>query len=671
MATDVYKWEYLGPDDIVAAEKWMISNGLNPRNTLSDPVAIQKFNAKPYQERVNFFNEIRGIQGQKVAQDDSIDAIIGKKLESLTKYPAKEEAPLSLEDVIQRKIQAPEIAPVKSAEVIAPTKPERMVDRLGKFITKRLGGAETAPSTVGNVYGEETIYSPEGVPLSVSPIGPEAGPATKAAAQLATGVVSAPVSAVLGAAKPIVGGVQLASKLIQGKESVGDEAAKTAEMIGEGIKQQAGPASWITSRPAEFIGEVAGPLQLKFYEKSAKAASAIKGLPEIVKNMAGLSTAAATTGAIMPQEAGKTREEFVGGVAKEAAVQGVVGAAVPLIKPVVKYTASQVGNLTSHVLGMTTGVGGDTIKEAYRAGVNKFPEFWSNLTGKADKTQVLDDAKRGLSEMQKKLSEQYRSGMVDIKADKSILDFKGIDRAIAEAETYGRFKGQVQDEDVIAVVQKAKDKISEWKALDPKEFHTPEGMDALKKAIGSILDKIGYDPKQKNERAAIEKIYASLKNEITQQAPVYSSVMKNYSEGSDAIMEIQKALSLGKKSSEDTALRKLQSVMRNNVNTNYGRRVDLAKQLEEEGGVRLMPSLAGQALSSPVPRGLAAQGGGLATLPLAYAVDPTLAAALPFQSPRAVGAMAYGLGKIGGALTPKTSQGQRISDLLYVQSLLR
>lgn len=51
--------------------------------------------------------------------------------------------------------------------------------------------------------------------------------------------------------------------------------------------------------------------------------------------------------------------------------------------------------------------------------------------------------------------------------------------------------------------------------------------------------------------------------------------MKNYENASNLIREIEKTLSLNPKASIDTALRKLQSVMRDNVNTNYGKRGDL------------------------------------------------------------------------------------------------
>ena len=92
-------------------------------------------------------------------------------------------------------------------------------------------------------------------------------------------------------------------------------------------------------------------------------------------------------------------------------------------------------------------------------------------------------------------------------------------------------------------------------------------------------------------------------------------------------------------------MRKLQSLMRNNVNTNYGNRLDLAKELERAGGKELMPALAGQAMSSLTPRGMMGPAGvglgGYAAL-----TNPAALPMLAFGSPRLVGGAAYGAGRM-------------------------
>ena len=110
--------------------------------------------------------------------------------------------------------------------------------------------------------------------------------------------------------------------------------------------------------------------------------------------------------------------------------------------------------------------------------------------------------------------------------------------------------------------------------------------------------------------------------------------MKDYSQGMDTISEIKRSLSLGEKASVDTGMRKLQSLMRNNVSTNYGNRLDLARALEAQGGQEIMPALAGQSLSSVAPRGLAGLGPVATTVGSLSSGNLAPLALLPLESHR-------------------------------------
>ena len=137
-------------------------------------------------------------------------------------------------------------------------------------------------------------------------------------------------------------------------------------------------------------------------------------------------------------------------------------------------------------------------------------------------------------------------------------------------------------------------------------------------------------------------MYAKIKKTISKQAPSYEKVMREYTLASENIREIERSLSLGKKASVDTAMRKLQSLTRDNVNTNYGQRAKLAKQLEEAGGQDFMPALAGQALQSFTPRGIQ-QGVSSLTGLGAFSVGglPAALGTAAASSPRLVGEAAY------------------------------
>lgn len=344
-------------------------------------------------------------------------------------------------------------------------------------------------------------------------------------------------------------------------------------------------------------------------------------------------------------------------------------------------TAGKTYDLTSGLvksgLGMKTGVGIEAIEQAVQSGRQGNTTFLENMRGDVPMTNVLDDAQANLAQMNLNKQKDYRSGMVDIKKDKSILDFKGIDKSLDNAQNMVSFKGKIKDQTAANVVEKMRAKIDDWKNSDPAEFHTPEGLDNLKQSLWEDFGKLPRE--EKTAFTAGKQIYDSVKNEIGKQAPTYAKVMKEYSDASELTKEIERALSLGQTASADTAMRKLQSLMRNNVNTNYGQRLNLAQQLESAGGRDLMPALAGQALSSKLPRGLQSATNIPSAL-LAYGTGGPALATLDLlaSSPKLVGEASYKYGQLANALTqgqqaaskaiPMTAKQARLAALLGAQS---
>lgn len=316
----------------------------------------------------------------------------------------------------------------------------------------------------------------------------------------------------------------------------------------------------------------------------------------------------------------------------------------------VKATTTGLGQVLPAILGTTTGAGVQPIKEAFKAGKEggeASTAFRQNIRGQADMLDVLNAAKANLQTIGEARQAAYRQSMAAIKSDKTVLDLAGIDAAINQGLNRTTFKGQVKDELANAKLRDVQAIVDDWKNLDPAEFHTPEGLDALKQRIGAELDKIPFE--QKNARAIVGGIYDATKREIAKQAPTYDKTMKSYSEASDLIREVEKSLSLNQRASADTALRKLQSIMRNNVNTNYGQRAVLMKELEEQGGRALAPALAGQALSTPIPRGIQQATGPLGVFgAFQMAGTPEALALGAASSPRLVGETAFAAGQAAG-----------------------
>ena len=419
----------------------------------------------------------------------------------------------------------------------------------------------------------------------------------------------------------------------------------------------------------------------------AKGVAAIPGaaaIPRVAQLVEALKTGGFTLGGQAATSLGGRAADLgiraAGGALNGGAAAGLVnpedagtGAIVGGILPGGVQAASAVGGTlkagatgaVKHALGLSTGTGGESVATAYRAGKQGGTNFIDNMRGNVPMTDVLDSAKSAIGKMRIDRSNAYKSGMAGVSADKTVIDFTPIDRAVASLQSMGNYKGQVINKNSSGVVDEISGLVNQWKSLDPAEFHTPEGLDALKQAISDIRDTTQFGTAA---RKAADTAYNSVKGEIVSQAPTYSNVMKDYSQASETLAEVERALSLGNKAAADTSMRKLQSLMRNNVNTNWGNRVQLAETLEQNGA-DILPAVAGQAMSSWTPRGLQAATSGGALLAAVPTGGASLAA-IPLTSPRLAGEMAYALGAVGR----KTGQGasainQKMADLLKQANL--
>ena len=305
-----------------------------------------------------------------------------------------------------------------------------------------------------------------------------------------------------------------------------------------------------------------------------------------------------------------------------------------------------------NILGMTTGAGGQAIEQAYSAGKRGGPAqtaFIENMRGSVPTGQVLDAIDANIQAMGRAKSDAYRAGMEQLGKNQKPLDMGGINKAAQDAMKISTYTGKTTGKTVstarstLPMQEKISELVNDWNKLDPTDFHTAEGLDALKKSIGDLRDSTQFGTP---ERLVADKVYHAVKNQIVQQAPDYAKTMRDYQQASDLISEIRSTLSNKPNASVDTQMRKLQSLMRNNVSTNYGNRIDLVRQLEQQGGLEVLPAIAGQALNTITPRGLQSA----TTIPTALAGGAagglgTGLAMLPLASPRLMGEAALKAGQ--------------------------
>lgn len=353
-----------------------------------------------------------------------------------------------------------------------------------------------------------------------------------------------------------------------------------------------------------------------------------------------------------------------------------------------EFVSTNVGKLAGEIAGGTSGTGGgsvanvfDVARESAREGSigTKGDRIGRGEDGQtlttairqgSDLEGVLQTALRDLDVMRSNKQANYRKDKDLWKQDVTELKFTDIDAAMARAEKIVKYKGTIKNAEGVKALKKLEDIITEYKGNDPRTHHTVEGFDAMKQTMWSVVEDIPMD--NATARGVAQNIYHATGDTIKKQAPGYASAMKEFMEASDLIKQIEQTLSLKKGGNVDTAIRKLNSIMRDNVNTNFGQRAKLAKLLEDQGGEKFIAELAGQQFASTIPRGI--QGAvtpGVSTVAaVGGAIDPiSYGATLAASSPRVVGETAnltgYIMGKLDKLPTPKYEGISALLEMLY------
>ena len=387
---------------------------------------------------------------------------------------------------------------------------------------------------------------------------------------------------------------------------------------------------------------------------------------------------------------------FTGGGSLAAKLPGIAGkvgegiaAAGRTIDPmnaVTKPIAGAIGATTGiakHIIGDRTKAGPEALGAAYEAGNKSWApstsaaatDFRENLRGKADMASPVDEAMNAMHNMVSDKNSNYSRGMAQAGLDQPInaASIRRIARTIDDVADIGATSANSgatkmwwnYSEDALRAKRDISGMIHHFFRELPPEFHTVKGLDALKQQISTYQEA----NKDFGTQAGVvaSKYLEAVGDAIRQQAPKYAEVMDNYGEAKGLITQMQKAFSLPpneRKLVVDTALKKLQSVMRNNANTNYGYRKTLLEHLKENGAPNIEYKLAGQALSSKMPRGIggvAAEKGaevagalfGLFTGEPKLMMAALKAAGVTFatSTPRLAGETAYYSGKIAKPLS--------------------
>lgn len=324
----------------------------------------------------------------------------------------------------------------------------------------------------------------------------------------------------------------------------------------------------------------------------------------------------------------------------------------------------------SELIAAPSGVGGQSLREGAAAGFERgrtgapTPRSQGFTTSMRDPGSTADDivtqAREAIGNLRQAASQRYQAAMSRFGRQPQPLDITRVQQRIAamRPRNYTAMVNAPNRPSNHVAWEQLRDTVNHYadQATQDPSLLMPLQMDAFKQDLYDVGSRIGGAYDRDAARMAREA-YDGVRRELIQHDPVYADTMADYERAAREAQQLEGTFGLaaarGKQVNIDSAARKLQSIMRNNANTNYGRRTVQGERLNElspDGA--LMANLAGQSASSWTPRGVR-----VATAPLAPAavaasgIGMTPAALMAAAaSPRAMGELSYGAGLAAGTV---------------------
>lgn len=447
----------------------------------------------------------------------------------------------------------------------------------------------------------------------------------ESAAQLVTGLggmIANPIETIKTTA-------DLAGALLQG-----DTEDPTVQAAAKVLEDQYGGADnlqrYLIKDPLAFLGDASMLL--------GGAGFALKGAG-LTKLGEGVSTA------------GRIIDPLSGAV---SLATDVPAAAYQKAKEVAPNVVTGVERLPGEAAGFLPGVGGASVDAAASAGFGRgragaptpaseaFTEAMRNPERTAE--DVVAAAQDIVGRMREQASQRYTDAMQKFGQTPTPLSIDKIEKRMQQLkpksyDTWSSRKGERPADHIAWEKMNAfVDEYAQKAAADPSLL-LPLSMDQFKRDVYDIGSKVNGAVDSNAARIA-KQTYNAVRQELVNHDKLYGEIMRDYEKGVNEAQQMEKSFSLGSTASVDTSARKLQSIFRNNVNTGFGARTAQAERMfdMDPTGV-LEKTLAGQTVSAFPPRGISK---------VSPALGKASLVAAPLFSPRAVGEMAYGAGRVAG-----------------------
>jgi len=330
------------------------------------------------------------------------------------------------------------------------------------------------------------------------------------------------------------------------------------------------------------------------------------------------------------------------------------------------------------VLGLTTGVGGETIKKVYEASKAGVDKAINQIVGKTESIDILNKAKAGLQEMiaQKNLqystakkSSPFKTTDTGWAASPARLDFTPIREAFDNAKRSITYRGQVSvGEKELAAIDEVEKILNTWESKP--NLHTAAGLDFLKQRIDAVYPE---NPNMTQAQRIIDTTRNGVKNYLVKEVPEYQKAMSDYENAIETIRDIDRGLLGGNRASKETALRKLLRTTRDET----GVKLSLADKMQKATGIDLSTEIAGASMKSYEPKNLLGTlggGAGIANVLFGGAgLTPATALGIGITSPKITGLLTTAGGKVARYGTPidlTAKAGVQLKKVQEAQSLL-
>lgn len=477
-------------------------------------------------------------------------------------------------------------------------------------------------------------------------------------AQLIQGLAALPVDSLLSALQgERVGSIKTTTDLaadLAAAAGVGDADGETLKALGDMLDERYGGIDNIKRTAVTDPAGLAGDLSILF--------------------TAGGSAAARAPGTIgkVGQAVAKAGEALDPLALAAKAVKGTP-AAYNAVASKAPGALEGVKNLPSEIAGFPSGVGGASLREATKAGFERgragaptarSESFTQSLRNPGSASEdLIAQARDALSGMRQSASQKYQAEMQKFGQNPVPLDINKVRMEMAriKPKNYDTMLDAPRRPSEHVAWEQMNDTVEHYagKAAQDPSLLEPLAMDQFKQDLYDIGSKVGGQYDRDAARIA-GTAYNAVKKELVDHDPIYAATMKDYETAVREVQQIENSFGLraarGKEPNIDSAMRKLQSIMRNNAYTNYGTRAAQGKRLSAMNPAgELEAGLAGQMGSSWTPRGL--QGptalgiGGGAGVVGGLPMMGTAALAAPLLSPRVMSEAAYGLGRMAGTGT--------------------